>query len=70
MVNAEIDCMQLPEVGERMINDGLELAGGAPESFADVLHREIAKGQQIVTVSGIKPVMRERKSGRQPEMID
>lgn len=38
-----------------MINDRLEPAGGAPERFADVLQREIAKWQQVVTVAGIKP---------------
>ena len=54
--NTEIDrIVQLPEARERMINDGLEPAGGAPERFGDVLQREIAKWQQVVTVAGIKP---------------
>ncbi len=44
--NTEIDrIVQLPDARERMINDGLEPAGGAPERFGDVLQREIAKWQ-------------------------
>ena len=54
--NTEIDrIVHLPEARERMINDGLEPAGGAPERFADVLQREIAKWQRVVAVAGIKP---------------
>ena len=54
--NTEIDrIVHLPEVRERMINDGLEPAGGAPERFAGVLQREIAKWQHVVTVAGMKP---------------
>jgi tripartite-type tricarboxylate transporter receptor subunit TctC len=37
-----------------MTNDGLEPAGGAPERFASVLQRDIAKWQQVATVAGIK----------------
>ena len=54
--NTEIDrIVQLPDARERMVNDGLEPAGGAPERFGDVLQREIAKWRQVVIVAGIKP---------------
>jgi tripartite-type tricarboxylate transporter receptor subunit TctC len=53
--NTEIDrILQLPEARERMANDGLEPAGGAPERFAHVLQRDIAKWQQVATVAGIR----------------
>jgi tripartite-type tricarboxylate transporter receptor subunit TctC len=53
--NAAVDhIVQLPEMKERMINDGLDPAGGAPERFADVLKRDIAKWQRVVTIAGIK----------------
>ena len=54
--NKEIDRLLLAqEVRERMANEGLEPAGGAPERFRDVLQREIAKWQKVVAVAGIKP---------------
>jgi tripartite-type tricarboxylate transporter receptor subunit TctC len=53
--NTAIDhIMQLPEARERMMSDGLEPAGGAPERFADVLKRDIAKWQRVVSIAGIK----------------
>ena len=54
--NTEIDrILQLPEAQKRMTNDGLEPAGGAPERFAGVLQRDIAKWRQVVAAAGIKP---------------
>ena len=53
--NTAIDhIMQLPEARERMMNEGLEPAGGAPERFAEVLKRDIAKWQRVVSIAGIK----------------
>jgi tripartite-type tricarboxylate transporter receptor subunit TctC len=54
--NREIDrIVQLPDVKERMAGEGLEPAGGSPERFREVLKREIAKWQKVVTTASIKP---------------
>ena len=53
-LNGEIDrILQLPDVKERMTGDGMELAGGAPERFRDVLKRDIAKWQRVVKIGNI-----------------
>jgi tripartite-type tricarboxylate transporter receptor subunit TctC len=54
--NKEIDrIVQLPDVRERMANDGLEPAGGSPDRLRDVLRREIARWQKVVKAADIKP---------------
>jgi tripartite-type tricarboxylate transporter receptor subunit TctC len=54
--NKEIDrIVQLPDVKERMANDGLEPAGGSPDRLRDVLKREIARWQKVVKIADIKP---------------
>jgi len=53
-LNREIDrILQLPDVKERMAGDGMELAGGAPERFRDVLKRDVAKWRRVVKIGNI-----------------
>ena len=53
--NKEIDrIVQLPDVKERMANDGTEAIGGSPERFREVLPRDIAKYQKVVKAANIK----------------
>jgi tripartite-type tricarboxylate transporter receptor subunit TctC len=54
--NKEVDrIVQLPDVKERMANDGLEPAGGSPDRLREVIKREIARWQKVVKVADIKP---------------
>lgn len=54
--NKEVDrIVQLPDVKERMANDGLEAAGGSPDRLREVIKREIARWQKVVTIADIKP---------------
>jgi tripartite-type tricarboxylate transporter receptor subunit TctC len=54
--NREINrVLQLPEVKDRMARDSLDLVGGTPERFHDVLRRDVSKWKNVVKVSGIKP---------------
>ena len=53
--NKEIDrIIHLPEIRERMANDGTEPLGGSPERFRDVIARDIAKWQKVVKAANIK----------------
>ena len=53
--NKEIDrIVQLPEVKERMANDGTEPIGGSPEHFREVLKRDLAKWQKVLKTANIK----------------
>ena len=54
--NREIDrIVQLPDMKERMANDGTEPVGGSPERFREVLVSDIAKWQKVVKIANIKP---------------
>jgi tripartite-type tricarboxylate transporter receptor subunit TctC len=54
--NQEIDrIVQLPDVRDRMLGDGLEPLGGPPERLREVLKRDIARWQQVVKTADIKP---------------
>jgi tripartite-type tricarboxylate transporter receptor subunit TctC len=54
--NREIDrIVQLPDVKERMANEGMDPAGGPPERVFELIRREIAKWQNVVKAAGIKP---------------
>lgn len=54
--NREINrIVQLPEIKERLAGDGMDAAGGTPESFRALLKRDIAKWQAVVKFAGIKP---------------
>jgi len=54
--NSEINrVLHLSDVKERLAADGIDSAGGSPESFHEFLKREITKWQKVVEVAGIKP---------------
>jgi tripartite-type tricarboxylate transporter receptor subunit TctC len=46
--------LQLPDVKERMAADGMELYGGSPQRFRDMLVRDIARWQRVVKMANIK----------------
>lgn len=46
--------LQLPDVKERMAADGVELAGGSPERFREVLTRDVEKWGRVVKAANIK----------------
>jgi tripartite-type tricarboxylate transporter receptor subunit TctC len=53
--NKEVNrSLQLADVREKLLNDGVEPAGGTPERFGEVLRRDIAKWQAVVRTAGIK----------------
>jgi tripartite-type tricarboxylate transporter receptor subunit TctC len=47
--------LQLPEMRERLAGDSMEVAGGSPERFFDLLKRDVAKWQKVVRTANIKP---------------
>ncbi len=54
--NSEINrVLQMPDVKERLAGDGMDTAGGTPESFRALLKRDVAKWQAVVKFAGIKP---------------
>jgi tripartite-type tricarboxylate transporter receptor subunit TctC len=54
--NSEINrILKLPDVIERMSSDGVELVGGPPEQFREMLRLDIAKWQKVVKTANIKP---------------
>lgn len=46
--------LQLPDVKERMAADGLEIVGGSPERFREILARDIERWQKVVKAGNIK----------------
>ena len=46
--------LQLPDVKERMAADGLEIVGGPPERFREMLRQDVAKWQKVVKAANIK----------------
>jgi tripartite-type tricarboxylate transporter receptor subunit TctC len=46
--------LQLPDVKERMAADGLEIVGGSPERFREILTRDIERWQKVVKAGNIK----------------
>jgi len=46
--------LQLPDVKERMAADGLEIVGGSPERFREILASDIERWQKVVKASNIK----------------
>jgi tripartite-type tricarboxylate transporter receptor subunit TctC len=44
-----------PEVGSRLQEAGLEIAGGSPEAFAQIVLREAERYGKVLTDAGIKP---------------
>jgi len=54
--NGEIDrILQLPDVKERLVGNGMEPVGGTPERPRVVLERDAAKWRRVVETAGIKP---------------
>jgi hypothetical protein len=45
----------LPDVKERLVGNGMEPVGGAPERPRVVLERDAAKSRRVVETAGIKP---------------
>lgn len=53
--NTEINrVLQVPEIKARMVADGVEPAGGAPDRFFELLKRDLAKWQKVVAHANIK----------------
>jgi tripartite-type tricarboxylate transporter receptor subunit TctC len=53
--NAEVNgILQLPEIKDRLAGDSMEVAGGAPERFLDLLKRDVAKWQKVVKAGNMK----------------
>jgi tripartite-type tricarboxylate transporter receptor subunit TctC len=53
--NSEVNrILQLPDVKERMAADGMDLAGGPPQRFRDMLVADIARWQRVVKMANIK----------------
>jgi tripartite-type tricarboxylate transporter receptor subunit TctC len=46
--------LQLPDVKERMIGDGMELTSGPPQRFRDMLTADIVRWQRVVKMANIK----------------
>jgi tripartite-type tricarboxylate transporter receptor subunit TctC len=54
--NAEMNrLLQLPEMKARLAADGMEVGGGSPERFFDLLKRDVAKWQKVVKAANIRP---------------
>jgi tripartite-type tricarboxylate transporter receptor subunit TctC len=55
-LNAEINrIMQLPDVREKLTVAGIEIQGGTPEDFGDVIKREVDKWGEVIKKAGIQP---------------
>ena len=56
MLNTDIRAvLQLPDVRERLLKQGLEPAGTTPEAFDALIRSEIARWSAVVKEAGIKP---------------
>jgi tripartite-type tricarboxylate transporter receptor subunit TctC len=54
-LNSEVGkALALPDVRERMAGEGLDIAGGAPEQFRDILNRDIPKWVKVVKEANVK----------------
>jgi tripartite-type tricarboxylate transporter receptor subunit TctC len=55
-LNAEINkILQLPDVREKLTVAGIEIQGGTPEEFGDVIRREVDKWGEVIKKAGIQP---------------
>ena len=55
-LNREIVAMlNVPEVKERLMNDGAEPVGNTPEQFGDFIKSDIAKWGTVFKTAEIKP---------------
>lgn len=46
--------LQTPQMKERLMNDGIDAAGGAPDQFRDALRSDVERWQKVVTVANIR----------------
>jgi tripartite-type tricarboxylate transporter receptor subunit TctC len=46
--------LQTPQMKERLTNDGIDAAGGAPDQFRDALRSDVERWQKVVTVANIR----------------
>ncbi len=46
--------LELPEMRERMAGDSMEVAGGPPERFLEILRSDVAKWRKVVKAANIK----------------
>mgnify|MGYP003337400764 FL=1 len=54
--NSEVDrILQMPDFKARLAADGMEMVGGPPSHFLEVLKRDVARWQSVVKIAGIKP---------------
>ena len=44
-----------PDVGQKLVEAGLEIAHGTPEEFAELIQRDYAKYSRIIREAGLKP---------------
>ena len=55
-LNASINAaLKMDDVRERLVGAGIEIQGGAPEQFADVIKAEVDKWGRVVKEAGIQP---------------
>jgi len=55
-LNAEINkALAMPDVRQRMLDAGIEPAGGTPQQFAAFIESEMAKWGKVAKVAGIQP---------------
>ncbi len=55
-LNAEINkALSAPDVQQRLLDAGVEPAGGTPQQFADYIQSEMVKWGKVATVAGIQP---------------
>jgi tripartite-type tricarboxylate transporter receptor subunit TctC len=55
-INRDIDAvLEQPDIRQRLNDTGMEVAGGSPDSFGELLKRESAIYEKVLKEVGIKP---------------
>lgn len=55
-INAELNAvLERPEIRSRMENSGLQVTGGAPEAFAEIVRRDYEKYGAALRSAGVRP---------------
>ncbi len=55
-LNAEMNkALAAPDVRQRMLDAGIEPAGGTPQQFADFIQSEMVKWGKVAKIAGIQP---------------
>jgi tripartite-type tricarboxylate transporter receptor subunit TctC len=52
---AATKALQMPDLAQRLAEQGIEVTGGSPAKLGAFLRKEVAKYQEIVRAAGIKP---------------